>query len=44
LLPLNVQARRRLSALTCWRRAALNRRYWRRRKGYIDALGVASAC
>lgn len=43
LLALNIQARRSLSTLACWRRAALNRRYWWRRKGYIDARGVASA-
>ena len=44
LLALNVQARRRFSTLACWRRAALNRGYWRRRKGDIDARGVAAAC
>ena len=44
LLALNVQARRRFSTLACWRRAALNRGHWRRRKGNIDARGVAAAC
>ena len=43
LLTLDVQARRRLSTLACWRRAALNRRYWWRRERDVDALGVASA-
>ena len=43
LLALNVQTRRSLSALACWRWTALDRWYWRRRKGNVDARGVASA-
>ena len=37
LFTLNVQAWWCLSALASWRWAALNRGYWRRRKGNIDA-------
>jgi hypothetical protein len=43
LLTLDVQARRSLSALTCWRWTGLDRGYWRRRKGNVDARGVAPA-
>jgi hypothetical protein len=43
LLALDVEARRRLSTLACWRWAALNRGYWWRRKGNVDARCVASA-
>jgi len=43
LLALNVQTWWCLPALARWRRAALNRGYWRRRKGNIDARGVAPA-
>ena len=43
LLALNVQASWSLSALACWRWTALDRGYWRRRKGNINARGVASA-
>ena len=43
LLALNVQTWWCLPALACWRWAALNRGYRRRRKGNIDARGVAPA-